>query len=439
MSLTELKRQIKSLKEQKGVLSRQIGQCKKTGESYDSILSKMKDVSACLKEKESLLFMEKKQANSSNTSQKEIIAAVQQLPQRLISTKNKNRSEPKIQIKIIENNKVEKERWNKFVDNHLSSCVYQRYEFRDVIEKSFHHKTFYLVAFDHVGEIQGILPAVYTQSKIFGNYITTMPFFNYGGPLSNHPYVDELLILALSYEAKKAGAKYIEIREVQPRKEYPTRTDKISMFLSLPRSSDQLWQNIGTKLRAQIKKGQSNNLEFKMGGVNLLDDFYRVFSVNMRDLGTPVYSKIFFSNLLSKTTLNCAIVIIYHQKLAVSCGFLLGFKDTIEVPWASTLRSANILNANMVLYWNILTFAIKQQYSFFDFGRSSKDAGTYKFKKQWGAESVQLYWHYWLADGGSLPKLNPNNPKYQLVIKVWQQLPVWVTKVIGPFLAKNLP
>ena len=38
--------------------------------------------------------------------------------------------------------------------------------------------------------------------------------------------------------------------------------------------------------RKPIKEG----LTSKTGGAELLDDFYRVFLVNMRDLGSPVHS-----------------------------------------------------------------------------------------------------------------------------------------------------
>ena len=93
----------------------------------------------------------------------------------------------------------------------------------------------------------------------------------------------------------------------------------------------------------------------------------------------------------------------------------------------------------MLMYWEVLKFAISENYTYFDFGRSSVDSGTYRFKKQWGSEPKQLYWHYWLASGGELPALNPNNPKYKLAINMWQKMPISLTKIIGPHIVKNLP
>jgi hypothetical protein len=44
-----------------------------------------------------------------------------------------------------------------------------------------------------------------------------------------------------------------------------------------------------------------------------------------------------------------------------------------------------------------------------------------------------------MRNGGTLPELNPKNPKYQMAIKIWKKLPVPITKIIGPKIVKNLP
>jgi len=93
----------------------------------------------------------------------------------------------------------------------------------------------------------------------------------------------------------------------------------------------------------------------------------------------------------------------------------------------------------MFLYRQILKVAIEQGYSYFDFGRSSIGANTYKYKKQWGAVEHPLHWHYWLKDSDELPELNPDNPKYKIAIRAWQCLPVAVANSIGPRLVRNLP
>ena len=421
------KQKIKDLKAQKGALSRQIGKSRKAGEDIQHLLEQMQFISAELK---SLSASNKKPATAEKV-------ATTSLPQHFTQVKQAAPNARTIKIQLA-NSPAWKKPWNEFVDKQAHACIYHRYEFKDVIEQSFSHRCLYLVALDENNSIAGVLPCTHTQSKLFGSYITSIPFFNYGGPLAINESIELKLIESINEKAQILGAKHVEIRETIPRPSYPQRNDKVSMLLSLPNSSEQLWKDLGTKLRAQVKKGQRNSFTFKTGSTALLDDFYSVFSTNMRDLGTPVYAKSFFRNLL-KQPLKSTICILYLEKKPVSCAFLLGHGDTLEIPWASTLRRANPYNANMLLYWEVLSFAISEGYSFFDFGRSSKEASTYKFKRQWGAQPAQLYWHYCLPSGSDLPQLNPNNPKYELAIKVWQKLPTAVTNIIGPFIAKDLP
>ena len=126
-------------------------------------------------------------------------------------------------------------------------------------------------------------------------------------------------------------------------------------------------------------------------------------------------------------------------EIIVASGFLVAFKDRLEVPWASSLREYNSYSPNMMLYWNILKFVCEKAFKLFDFGRSTIGEGTYKFKEQWGSKPLQLYWHYWLKKGSTMPELNPKNPKYQAAIRIWKRLPVSLTKIIGPSIVKNLP
>jgi len=224
-----------------------------------------------------------------------------------------------------------------------------------------------------------------------------------------------------------------------PREGLPARTEKVVMVLPLPVDPDSLLASFGSKLRSQIRRAQRETPATRFGGEELLDDFYSVFSRNMRDLGTPVYSKKFFRNILHCFPGDSQLVVARLSHKPVAAAFLLGHRDTLEIPWASTLRDVNHLSINTFLYWEILKSAIESEYRYFDFGRSSRDSGTYRFKQQWGAVPRQLYWHYWLSSGEKLPAINPGNPKYALMIKAWQHLPLALSKLLGPPIVRNIP
>lgn len=329
--------------------------------------------------------------------------------------------------------------WDCFIEHHPGASVYHLSGWRMVIQKSFGHDCPYLLA-KRSGRIVGVMPLVRMQSRLFGHFMVSMPYFNYGGALSDDAAADQALTRRAIELASAAGCQHMEWREHAHRPGFPARTEKANMWLDLPADAESLWQRLGSKLRAQIKKAQTSGLTYQTGGLALLDDFYRVFSTNMRDLGTPVYGKRFFEIILREAPGSPVLIVgRTPDGRAVSAALLLKHNTRMEVPWASTLRKANALNANMGLYWHMLSHACQSSCSVFDFGRSTKDAATYRFKKQWGARPVDSHWNYWLPGGATLPKLSPDNPKYRAAIAVWKQLPIFLTQRIGPLIVKSLP
>lgn len=331
--------------------------------------------------------------------------------------------------------------WDVFVNNFKDSSIYHLSSWRYLIKTVFGHDSYYLCKKNDLGHITAVLPLIHLKSPLFGNFLVSMPYFNYGGCLADE-VSDRVLMHERAIEiAKNISASHIEFRDVGNIGvlDMPERIDKVSMRLELPDGVDKLWSALGSKLRSQIKRPLRENPVVKTGGVDLLNDFYKVFSRNMRDLGTPVYSKEFFRKILEAFEEHCHLVVVFKDNSPVAAGFLIGYKGMMEIPWASSLREFNKYGFNMLMYWESLKLSIEQSYQVFDFGRSSKGSGTYRFKKQWGAYPVQMNWHYWKKDGGGIPMLNPSNPKYKLAINMWKKLPVPIANQIGPFIVKNLP
>lgn len=211
------------------------------------------------------------------------------------------------------------------------------------------------------------------------------------------------------------------------------------MVLELPDSPDALKQALPAKVRSQIKRPQREGASAVSGREELLEDFYTVFATNMRDLGTPVYARTFFAAVLREFPAESRIFVVRHGADPVAAGLVLGHGRTLEIPWASSLRRANALSVNMLLYWSVLEYACMHGYRHFDFGRSTVDSGTFRFKRQWGAQPRQLYWHYWVRDGGQPPVLNHSNPKFRAAVTAWQRLPLFIANRVGPLLSRNLP
>jgi FemAB-related protein (PEP-CTERM system-associated) len=330
--------------------------------------------------------------------------------------------------------------WDAFVDACPDATAYHRYGWRAVIEKSFGHTTWYLAAIDGNNDWQGILPLVSMRSMLFGNFLVSVPFVNYGGVLCATATAIQALQSAAEGLRNELHAAHVELRHAGKMPvELPTRQHKVTMVLPLEADSDSQWKAFNAKLRNQIRKAEKIGLRTVISHLDLLDEFYDVFAHNMRDLGTPVYGKCFFRNVLETFPETTRIIAVRRGEKTVAAGIVNRFRDAMEIPWASSLSEFNTCCPNNMLYWEAIRFAIAQGLGRFDFGRSTPNEGTYNFKKQWGAEPTPLYWQYLLEPGAPLPELNPKNPKYDAAIRLWRKLPVSVTRFLGPHIVRNIP
>jgi hypothetical protein len=50
-----------------------------------------------------------------------------------------------------------------------------------------------------------------------------------------------------------------------------------------------------------------------------------------------------------------------------------------------------------------------------------------------------LYWYYYFPRGAETSIVNVNHPTFQLAIGTWKKLPLWVTRTVGPSLARGIP
>ncbi len=424
------KARLDELKSDKGRLSRLVGEARKSGTNADELIAELQQVSSEIKQ---LQKQVKQQLNGAQAQDKWTPKPITIPP----AVGNTTMAQA-IAVEPCADSDIHHA--EAYVARHPAASVWHRPGISSFISKTYGHNTRYLCAYDDVGGIVGVLPLVQLNSRLFGNFLVSMPYFNYGGVLADHPDIAQKLIGEGEKWRQQLGAGHLEMRFCQDNKlGLPQRTDKVTFWLPLPSKAKDLWDSFQPKLRAQIRRGEREMNGFAIGGADLLDEFYRVFAINMRDLGTPVYDKEFFRNLLDTLGGKAWLVVARIDGQAVGCAFLTGYKGRMEIPWASTLRKYNHTSINMIMYWKALEFAVQQGFEVFDFGRCSHDAGTYRFKQQWGAQPLTLHWDYLLPEGEALPALNPNNPKFRLLIAVWQRLPVWVTTLLGPHIVKALP
>jgi FemAB-related protein (PEP-CTERM system-associated) len=345
-------------------------------------------------------------------------------------------------IQIVKCDAASRDAWEAFVQTSPRASFYHRYGWREINENCFGHRTAYLAALDG-GRVVGVFPLVQVKSLLFGNIACSLPFVNYGGPAGENASIDDALLDAGSQIADEWQAEYLEIRSQRHLGErFPASEHKVSMTVSLARDPDTVWNAYKAKggPRQEIRKAYNNGFAARFGAKDLLDPFYAVLSESWRDLGTPIYRRDYLETVLKTFPDETRICVVSTKDGTPAAAALIGHHgDVVEGMWLGMLGRFRKELVGYVLYWELIKDACERGFARFHLGRSTVDSGGEQFKKKWNAEAVQLYWHYVLRTRDAIPALNVTNPRYQLAIKAWRKLPVPVTQVLGPLIARSIP
>lgn len=301
------------------------------------------------------------------------------------------------------------------------------------------HRPYCITA--HVGErLCGLLPLVEISSLLFGKYLVGLPYVSTGGIQSESGPIANHLAEAAAQLADERSVRHLQLRHETP---VPHSAfvagiaSKVHMRLALPPAAEPLWKALDAKVRNQIRKSQKQSFSVEWGTEALLDDFYAVFSRNMRDLGTPVFSRRLFQAMFHYLPA-VELCVVREDRLPIAAGVVIHGPRMSQVLSASSLRSHNARCPNMLLYWNLLVRSCERGQASFDFGRSTIDSNTYRFKAQWGAQPVPTAWQFYVRRGQP-GDMRPEQSGFRLASKVWQRLPLPLTRWLGPSIIRGIP
>jgi serine/alanine adding enzyme len=326
--------------------------------------------------------------------------------------------------------------WNEFIEKNSDAFISLLSCWQDIIAKTYGHRTFYLMHCREA-EVLGVLPLIWLRG--FTNALCSMPFLDYGGICAvNEESRDALFKKAIAIR-DSCKAHYLELRH-KDANGYNSllRQDKVDMVLDLSLEQDLIWNNLAPKVRNQVRKASKSGLTTRIGGAEYLENFYKVFAINMRDLGSPVHSPAFFANLFQEFADNAKIIIVCDGSITIGALICLFYKESVFVPWASSLREYFPKCPNNLLYWDAIRYTSERGCRYFHFGRSSIGSGTYKFKQQWGARERQLNWQFFFRQPEQTYTAMGENSKYQMAAQLWKRLPLSLTLLLGPQLRKYL-
>jgi FemAB-related protein (PEP-CTERM system-associated) len=336
---------------------------------------------------------------------------------------------------VREATRDDRQDWDRFVASRPEACGYHEWPWQDVFARAFGHRATYLMARVD-GAVQGVLPLIEMRSLVFGRFLTSLPFVNQGGVLATSEGVARALLAAARSVGQSRGCRHVELRHIDRRfPDLPVRQHKVGMRLAIGPGA---WERLDRKVRNQIRKAEKSDMAAEIGGESLLPEFYAVFARNMRDLGTPVYSRALFTEVLRAFPGRTQVIVVRRGAQPVAAGVTFRTRGTVEVPWASSLREFNTYCPNHLVYWRAIESAVEAGCDTLDFGRSTPHEGTFHFKRQWGAEPVPLHWEYPFLTG-QVPDQGPTNPKFRAAIEIWKRCPVWLANAVGPHIVRSIP
>lgn len=321
------------------------------------------------------------------------------------------------------------------------ATAFHRLAWLDAVTAATGHQAWLLIARSG-NSVCGVLPCHRIASPLFGKALVSTGFAVDGGIIADNQETANALADAFWSLAQSRNCPTAELRGgmLPDNSKWHYKTDSHLGFASaLAEDDDAQLKAIPRKQRAEVRKGLKNDLHIRIGaGKQDRDWHYRVYSESVRNLGTPVFPKKLFGQVLESFGDNADILTVLHGDMPVASVLSLYHEKTVMPYWGGGVFAARQLRANDVMYYALMNHARSKGCQTFDFGRSKTDTGAAHFKKNWGFEGQPLAYAMRTADGASPRDINPLSPKYQARIKLWQKLPLPVANIIGPMIARGL-
>ena len=308
------------------------------------------------------------------------------------------------------------------------------------VEQATGHRWHILGARDGAGALVGILPLHHVRSRLFGTALVSSGFAVDGGIVAQDAAAQAALANAAVDLAQSLGVASIDLRGGAVPDGWMAVTDSHCGFVRpLAADQDAELAAIPRKHRAEVRKALANDFAITTGTAQAdRDAHYFAYSTSVRNLGTPVFPRRLFDAVLDNFDVDADILTIRHNGDVVASVLSLYWNGAVMPYWGGGTQAARGLRGNEMMYFALMEHARQRGMTHFDFGRSKVGSGAAAYKKNWGFEPQPLTYSRWSADGDTGRDTNPTSAKYQLMVRSWRRLPLWLANRLGPVIARQL-
>ncbi|MBT2186938.1 FemAB family XrtA/PEP-CTERM system-associated protein [Sphingobium nicotianae] len=298
-----------------------------------------------------------------------------------------------------------------------------------------------LVARDDAGAITGLLPLNCIHSPLFGRALVSSGFAVDGGILTDDARVAGGLAAEVVRLAETWSCPTIELRGGDaPGAGWITKSDSYLGFTRPIAADDEAeLEACPRKHRAEVRKGLANELDIRFGShQSLRDPFYALYCRTVHNLGTPVFPRAMFEEVLDAFGDDAEIVMVSRDGEPLTAVAALYHGGKVMPYWAGADRNARAARSNEIAYFALMRRGRERGCHTFDFGRSKVGTGTANYKRNWGFEPTPLAYHIHAAPGHEPRDINPLSPQYARKVALWKALPKGVADFVGPWIARGL-
>ena len=336
----------------------------------------------------------------------------------------------------------EAQRIERFVADHADGTPFHRPAWLCAVARGSGNRPLALVI-ERRGEVSGYLPLLQVHSPLFGRVLVSSGFGVGGGVLADRASDVEALLAAAEELALRACCPSIELRGgplPEGRPGWKVRFDSHCGFVTPLAADDEAQLTaIPRKQRAEVRKGLASDLTVTVGSAALdRAAHYSIYAESVRNLGTPVFPRRLFDEVLDAFGDQADILTVWHQDAPVASVLSLYHGGAVMPYWGGGTYDARRLRANDRMYYELMLHARRRGCDRFDFGRSKTGSGAYDFKRNWGFEPEPLGYAAWTAPGAEARDADPTSAKHSAKIELWKRLPLKVANLIGPLIARGL-
>ena len=329
-----------------------------------------------------------------------------------------------------------------FVDAHPEATPFHRPAWLNAVARGTGNRALVL-AIEHGDELSAILPLLEVHSPLFGRVMVSSGFGVGGGVLAGTSSDAKTLFAFAEELALHRSCPTIELRGGPlplDRAGWKVRHDSHNGYAADLAKDDEaqlLW--VPRKQRAEVRKSLVGDLTVTVGQApNDRAAHYAVYAESVRNLGTPVFPRSLFGEVLAAFGDDADILTVWHGERPVASVLSLYHRGAVMPYWGGGTQAARQLRANDRMYYELMLHARRRGCKRFDFGRSKANSGAGEFKKNWGFEPQPLGYASWTAPGVAARDADPASDRHAARIALWKKLPLPLANTIGPWIARGL-